>query len=91
MWRGTIRCTGGGSDGQCCTSATGNCIVWFARIVLIPVSIYPLEEFEVILETTFYETVYWDCFVDVVVYECLLKGFEVLNVFVFVFCVELGK
>jgi len=48
-----------------------------------------LQKFEVILETTFYETVYWDWFIDVVVLECLLEGFEVLNVFVFIFCVEL--
>jgi hypothetical protein len=48
-----------------------------------------LEEFEVILETTFYETVYWDGFIDVVKLECLLEDLEILNILVFVFGGEL--
>lgn len=50
-----------------------------------------MEEFEVVLHATFDETVDGDGFVDVVVYEGLLKDFEVLDVFVFIFRVELQE
>ena len=52
---------------------------------------YPLEEFEVILHATFNETVDGDGFVHVVVCEGLLEDFEVLDVFVFIFRVELRQ
>lgn len=41
------------------------------------------------MHATFDETVDGDGFVDVVVYEGLLEDFEVLDVFVFIFRVEL--
>jgi hypothetical protein len=50
-----------------------------------------LEEFNVVLHATFNETVDGDGFVDVVVYEALLEDFEVLDIFVFIFRVELEK
>ena len=58
---------------------------------MIPVFFYPLEEFNVVLHATFDETVDGDGFVDVVVYEGLLEDFEVLDVFVFIFRVELER
>jgi hypothetical protein len=57
---------------------------------LIPVPFHPLEEFEVILETTFDKTIDRDGFVDFMGFESLLEDFEVLNVLVFCCCVELG-
>jgi hypothetical protein len=57
---------------------------------LIPESLDPLEELEVILEATFYETVDGDGFVDVVVCKGLLEDFEVLDILVLVLCLELG-
>jgi hypothetical protein len=56
---------------------------------LIPESLDPLEELEVILEATFYETVDGDGFVDVVVCKGLLEDFEVLDILVLVLCLEL--
>ena len=56
---------------------------------MIPILFHPLEEFEVVLHTTFDETVDGNGFIDVVVYEGLLEDFKVLDVFVFIFRVEL--
>ena len=43
------------------------------------------------MHATFDETVDRDGFVDVVVYEGLLEDFKVLDVFVFIFRVELAR
>jgi hypothetical protein len=56
---------------------------------LIPKSFDPLKKFEVILESTFYEAINRDWFVDVVGCESLLEDLEILDVFVFILGIEL--
>ncbi len=56
---------------------------------MIPVFLDPLKKFEVVLKTTFDETIYWDGFIDVMGCESLLEDFKVLNIFVFIFRIEL--
>ena len=88
--RGADRCTRRGCSDDDGSPSTGDGIVGFsAGVVLIPVSFDPLEEFEVILETTFYETIDGNGFVDIMGCEGLLEDFKILNIFIFIFRVEL--
>ena len=74
------------------TSATSrDCIIWLASwVVLIPIPFHPLEEFKIVLETTFDELINGDTFVDFVGFKSLLEDFEILDVVVFIRRIELG-
>lgn len=72
------------------SSPSGDGVVLFAAwVVLIPKSFHPLKELEVILESTFHETIDGDALVDFMGFECLLEDFEVLNVLILICRVEL--
>jgi len=72
------------------SAASSDCIVWFAsRVILIPKSFDPLKKFKIILKTAFDEPVYRNRFIDVMLCENLLESLKVLDILVFVLCIEL--